>query len=145
MWGIVYLTPLCFASPLSTLLHPSYALTAFPPFPFCYLYLTISPSPRGLAVLPLAPDPSGEATATPAAPRLACCAVPNLVPVALSPKGNSHQRQWAAYQGKQQPPPCQPTTKARDREKERRANTVQYCTVAEKTPLYTKPSQTHSS
>lgn len=52
------------------------------------------------------------ANAALAALRLASRTVPSLVPVALSPKGNSHQRQWAAYQGKQQPPPCQPATKA---------------------------------
>lgn len=49
---------------------------------------------------------------------LASRVVPSLVTVLLSPKGNSHQRQWAAYQGKQHPPPCQPATKAQTEKRE---------------------------
>lgn len=82
-----------------------------------------------------------------AALRLASCRVPSLVPVALPPKGNSHQRQWAAYQCKQQPAPCQAATKEQTREKRRKVQ-IWYNTAQEqekKQPQYTKPSQTHPS
>lgn len=90
-----------------------YCLSPFSPL------LSLSPhlsQSQGKAILPLAPDPSGR-TEAPRQCRASSSAVsfrtvPSHVPVALSPKGNSHQRQWAAYQGKQQPPPCQPATKA---------------------------------
>ncbi|CAB1429110.1 unnamed protein product [Pleuronectes platessa] len=49
---------------------------------------------QGMDMLPLAPDPSGCKEVPPMLARV----VPSPVPVVLSPIGNSHQRQWAAYQ-----------------------------------------------
>lgn len=102
-----------------------------PFFPFCCQSLYFS-----TFVVPISPSPlvPGDGHPTPgirsqwmhgiptnavlAALWLASCAVPSLVPVSLSPKGNSHQRQWAAYQGKQRPPPCQLDTKAQAEKRE---------------------------
>jgi len=90
---------------------------------------------QGAAIFPLAPDPSGR-TREPrprrrrAAVSCSRCAEARLPRCAL-PKGNSHQRQWAAYQGKQLLPPCQPCDKGTDSERGRRsANIAQYCLVA---------------
>lgn len=117
--------------------------------PFCFLFNTITSSPRGWPPYPWHQIPEDGSKRTPPlleSPQSAFRAVQSLVPVALSPKGNSHQRQWAAYQGKQQPPPCHPATKAQTGNRERRsANIVQYSRGAGKKAQYTKPSQMHPS
>lgn len=108
---------------LSSIVCPPFPLL-LPVFPFFPFVVSISPS------LPVPGDGhltpgirsqwmhGSPANAALAALQLASRAVPSLVPVALSPKGNSHQRQWAAYQGKQQSPPCQLATKAQTEKRE---------------------------
>lgn len=69
---------------------------------------------QGKTILPLAPDPSGRTK-----PRQRCSssfAVSFSRRAEPCSRGALSQRefpprQWAAYQGKQQPPPCQPATK----------------------------------
>lgn len=90
-------------------------LQVLPLFPFVISILQSFPVPGDGHLTPGIRSQwmhGSPAKAALAALRLASRTVPSLVPVALFPKGNSHQRQWAAYQGKQQPPPCQPATKA---------------------------------
>lgn len=117
--------------PLSVPLFPLFLLPVFPFFPFVASILPSLPVPGDGHLTPGTRSQRIHRSPTNAALpalRLASCTAPSLVPVALSPKGNSHQRQWAAYQGKQQPAPCQPATKAQSKGK-KRANMVQYHTA----------------
>lgn len=87
----------CFTT---TLLFPFYSI-----FPFVVSISKSSPVPGdGLLTLGIGSQRrhGGHADAALEALWLASRAVPSPIPVARRPKGNSHQRQWAAYQGKQQ-------------------------------------------
>lgn len=125
---------------LSTIVLPPPSFSLFIPglsiFPLVVSISKSSPVPGdGLLTLGIGSQRrhGGHVDAALEALWLASRAVPSPVPVVRCPKGNSHQRQWAAYQGKQHPPPCQPAHKDTDREKGRTsANKVQDCLVAEK-------------